>query len=149
MSLKHDATWTLIDTWIKSLEDASPINILFLTHPISTSITSRIKSLELLYTKSSLYRFLLKKGVYPLLLFTTVSGGIGYGLQRTYTRSTKLVLNLLGVLYPTWACWKLIKQRASEKGEQEEEQLKSWLTYWMIFGSFQGRWLKEKEVGFR
>jgi hypothetical protein len=136
MSLKHDSTFQLIDNWIKSIEDNSPINVSFLTQPISSSITCRVKTLETLYNKSAIYRFLLKKGVYPLILFSTVSGGIGYGLHKSYSRSTKLVLNLLGVLYPTYTCWQLIKEKGNAGNV---EQLKSWLTYWMIFGLFQGK----------
>ncbi|KAI7907202.1 TB2/DP1, HVA22 family-domain-containing protein [Cokeromyces recurvatus] len=134
MSLKHDETSTLIEKYINSLNKKAPINISFITQPLTIAITSRIRSLEQIYGKLSIYRYLMKKGVYPFLLFTTLTGSIGYGLQRTYTRSTKLVLNLLGVLYPTYCCWRLVKNQI---GDQQIESLKAWLTYWMIFGFFQ------------
>jgi len=134
MSLKQDKTSKIIEKCIAAVDANAPINISFITQPISKACVDRIKALEKIYSQSKLYQFLIKKGVYPTLLFSAVSGGVGYGVYRTYHRSTKLVLNLLGVVYPTYCCWHLVKSQSDE----QEEQLKSWLTYWMIFGSFQG-----------
>lgn len=136
MSIKHDETYKVMENWLKSVGDSSPINISFVTGSINTTIVARIKALELIYTKSSIYSFLLKKGVYPCFLFSMVSTAIAYGAQRTYSRSTNLVLHLLGVLYPSWRCWQLIK---SNDKKNNSDELKAWLTYWMIFGSFQGK----------
>lgn len=133
MSLKQDNTSKIIEKCIAVIDANAPINISFVTQPISKACVDRIKSLEKIYSQSKLYRFLIRKGVYPTLLFSAVSGSIGYGAYRTYNRSTKLVLNLLGVIYPTYRCWHLVKSQL----HGQEEQLKSWLTYWMIFGSFQ------------
>ncbi|CAO0792564.1 unnamed protein product [Mucor circinelloides] len=133
MSLKQDKTSKIIEKCIAAVDANAPINISFITQPISKACVDRIKALEKIYSQSKLYQFLIKKGVYPTLLFSAVSGGVGYGVYRTYHRSTKLVLNLLGVVYPTYCCWHLVKSQSDE----QEEQLKSWLTYWMIFGSFQ------------
>ncbi|KAL9547006.1 hypothetical protein MBANPS3_006379 [Mucor bainieri] len=134
MSLKQDKTSKVIEKCIAAIDANAPINISFITQPISKACVDRIKSLEKLYNQSKLYRFLISKGVYPTLLFSAVSGGVGYSAYRTYNRSTKFVLNMLGVVYPTYCCWHLVK---SQLHGQQEEQLKSWLTYWMIFGSFQ------------
>lgn len=134
MSLKQDNTSKIIEKCIAAIDANAPINISFITQPISKACVDRIKSLEKIYSQSKLYQFLIKKGVYPTLLFSAVSGSVGYGAYRTYHRSTKLVLNLLGVIYPTYCCWHLVKSQL----HGQEEQLKSWLTYWMIFGSFQG-----------
>ncbi|KAF1803820.1 TB2/DP1, HVA22 family-domain-containing protein [Mucor lusitanicus] len=133
MSLKQDNTSKIIEKCIAAIDANAPINISFITQPISKACVDRIKSLEKIYSQSKLYQFLIKKGVYPTLLFSAVSGSVGYGAYRTYHRSTKLVLNLLGVIYPTYCCWHLVKSQL----HGQEEQLKSWLTYWMIFGSFQ------------
>lgn len=138
MSLKQDKTSKIIEQFITAIEANAPINISFITHPVSIAFVDRIKSLEEVYSQSRLYRFLIKKGVYPALLFSTVSSGVSYSVYRAYNRSTKLVLNLLGVVYPTYCCWHLVKSRQNE----QEEQLKSWLTYWMIFGLFQGKKLQ-------
>lgn len=134
MSLKQDKTSKIIERCIAAIDANAPINISFVTQPISKACVDRIKSLERIYSQSKLYQFLIRKGVYPTLLFSAVSGGVGFGAYRTYHRSTKLVLNLLGVVYPTYCCWHLVKSQL----HGQEEQLKSWLTYWMIFGSFQG-----------
>ncbi|GAA5806816.1 hypothetical protein MFLAVUS_000164 [Mucor flavus] len=135
MSIKHDKTWQLVESLLKSLSDRSPINISFITHPIDTALVTRIKALEQIYTKSTIYSFLIKKGIYPIVLFTLVTSSIGYGVQRTYSRSTQLFIHLVGVLYPAWQSWQLIKN----KKQDDTNELKSWLTYWMIFGSFQGK----------
>ncbi|KAG2228406.1 hypothetical protein INT48_001414 [Thamnidium elegans] len=117
MSIKHDKTWQLLEALLKTLSDSSPINISFITHPIDTALVTRIKALEQIYTNS-----------------------IGYGVQRTYSRSTQLFIHLVGVLYPAWQSWQLIKN----KKQDDTNELKSWLTYWMIFGSFQvlDHWMK-------
>lgn len=135
MSIKHEKTWQLVESLLKSLSDRSPINISFITHPIDTALVTRIKALEQIYTKSTIYSFLIKRGIYPIVLFTLVTSSIGYGVQRTYSRSTQLFIHLVGVLYPAWQSWQLIKN----KKQDDTNELKSWLTYWMIFGSFQGK----------
>lgn len=132
MSLKRNSTHELLEILLKSIQDTSPINIQFITQPISDILSTRIQTLETWYGKSRLYGFLVRRGVYPIVLFTAVTGTLVYGIQRAYSRSTKLVLNLLGVIYPTWRCWRLLKQ-----AETDTTELKSWLTYWLIFGSFQ------------
>ncbi|KAK4510743.1 V-type proton ATPase subunit G [Mucor velutinosus] len=133
MSLKQDKTSKIIEKCIATIDANAPINISFITQPISKACVDRIKSLEKIYSQSKIYQFLIRKGVYPTLLFSAVSGGVGYGAYRTYHRSTRLALNLLGVVYPTYCCWHLVKSQL----HGQEEQLRSWLTYWMIFGSFQ------------
>ncbi|KAI8081053.1 TB2/DP1, HVA22 family-domain-containing protein [Thamnidium elegans] len=140
MSIKHDKTWQLLEALLKTLSDSSPINISFITHPIDTALVTRIKALEQIYTKSTIYSFLIKRGIYPIVLFTLVTSSIGYGVQRTYSRSTQLFIHLVGVLYPAWQSWQLIKN----KKQDDTNELKSWLTYWMIFGSFQvlDHWMK-------
>lgn len=135
MSFKQDKTSKIIEKFITAIDAKAPINISFITQPISKAFVDRIKSLEKVYSQSRLYQFLIKKGIYPTLLFSTVSGSVSYGAYLTYNRSTKLVLNLLGVVYPTYCCWHLVKSQLNG----QEEQLKSWLTYWIIFGSFQGK----------
>lgn len=135
MSIKRDATHELIQKLLRSIQDKAPINVEYITEPTSTIITTRIQSLEYYYKKSSIYNYLLKLGVYPIVLFTLVTTSLTFGIKKTYTNNTKLVLNLLGVVYPAWCCWHILKDN-SIKGE---ERLKSWLTYWMIFGSFQGK----------
>lgn len=136
MSIKRDETWKLIDKWIASVNHASPINIAFLTEPVSEAITRRIRSLESAYQRYSVYRFLIDKGVYPVIMFSSVSGALAFAGRRSYQKWTPLVLHLVGVVYPTYCCWQLVK---AKQLENQEEQLKSWLTYWMMFGSFQGK----------
>jgi hypothetical protein len=133
MSLKHDDTSQLIERWVKTLNHKLPINISFLSEPLTLAITARIKTLENIYGRSRVYQFLIRKGVYPIIMFGTVSSALTYSAHRAYTRSTQLVIHLVGVLYPAYCCWQLVKAK-----HDEPEELKSWLTYWMIFGSFQG-----------
>ncbi|KAI8982355.1 hypothetical protein BDF20DRAFT_912528 [Mycotypha africana] len=147
MSKRKNKTSEVIDKWTTAINNYSPINVTFLTHPINKALNERIRSLETLYEKSSVYRFLIRQGVHPLLLFITVSTSIGYGLQRSYQKSSKLVLQLVGVVYPTYCCWKLLKGNKAAIGSHcngssithtdKNEQLMSWLTYWVIFGAFQ------------
>lgn len=134
MSIKHDDTSELIERWVKTINNKLPINISFLSEPITSAITDRIKTLETIYGRSRLYQFLIRKGVYPIVLFTTISSALTYSAHRAYSRSTQFVIHLVGVLYPTYCCWKLVKAT----NQHQDEQLQSWLTYWMIFGSFQG-----------
>lgn len=122
-----------MEDWLESLNERAPINISYITRSINTMVVARIKTLEVIYSRSWVYRFLLKKGVYPFVLFSLLTTAIGYGAVRTYSRSTHLVLQLVGVLYPSWQCWQLIQEK-----EMDGDQLKAWLTYWMMFGSFQG-----------
>jgi hypothetical protein len=136
MSIKRDETWQLIDTWIASVNRVSPINITFLTEPVNEAITQRIQSLESMYQRFSAYRFLINKGVYPIVLFSSVSGALAYAGHKSYQKWTPLVLHLMGVVYPTYCCWRLVK---AKQLTNKEEDLKSWLTYWMMFGSFQGK----------
>lgn len=134
MSIKHDDTSKLIESWVKTLSDKLPINISFISDPITLAITSRIKTIESIYGRSRVYQYLICKGVYPLVLFTTVSGALGYSAHRAYNKSTQMVIHLVGVVYPTYCCWQLVKSKRNE-----EEELRSWLTYWMLFGCFQGK----------
>ncbi|KAI8644593.1 TB2/DP1, HVA22 family-domain-containing protein [Parasitella parasitica] len=133
MSFKHDKTSKVIEKCTAAIDASAPINISFITRPITSALVDHIKSLEEVYSRSRLYQFLVRKGVYPTFLFSAVSGGVGYGVYRTYYRKTKLTLNLLGVVYPAYCCWQLVKSQLNG----QDEKLKSWLTYWIIFGSFQ------------
>lgn len=147
MSLKHDDTSQLIESWVKRLNNKLPINISFISEPVTIAITNRIKTLEEIYGRSRVYQFLIRKGVYPVLLFTAISSALTYSAHRAYNRSTQLVIHLVGVLYPTYCCWKLVKST----NHVDDQQLKSWITYWMIFGSFQGKqrrilMLKNKDI---
>ncbi|CEP07260.1 hypothetical protein [Parasitella parasitica] len=130
----HDKASKIVELCINAIDASAPINISFFTQPVSKAVVDRIKAMEDVYSQSRLYQFLLKKGVYPTLLFSIASGAVSYGAYHIYSRSTKLTLNLLGVVYPTYRCWHLVK---SQLNNGQEEQLKSWLTYWVIFGSFQ------------
>ncbi|KAG1143163.1 hypothetical protein G6F37_010207 [Rhizopus arrhizus] len=122
----------IIDIWFRSLEDKSPINLCFLTQPLSRAIVGRIETLEKAYHRVIVYRFLIRNRIHPLVLFVVVTSGLGYLSARMYKRSTRLVLTLVGVVYPLCRSWKCIRQRV-----KDEEEICKWLTYWMAFGCFQ------------
>ncbi|KAI8138587.1 TB2/DP1, HVA22 family-domain-containing protein [Fennellomyces sp. T-0311] len=128
------ATSTAIEHVLESVNRSSPINLEFVTRPFGKASITRIRSLETIYAKSRLFRFLVRKGVNPILLFVSLSAGIAGGLRRFYKQSTQLALTLLGVVYPAWKCWQLVKE---QEGMGQEREYKSWLTYWMIYGTFQ------------
>ncbi|CAO3678285.1 unnamed protein product [Rhizopus stolonifer] len=102
-----------------------------MTQPLSESIVGRLNTLEEIYGRFILYRFLNRK-IHPVLLLMVISSGLTYLGARVYRQSTKLVLTLVGVIYPLCRSWKLIQQQ-----DKEEDQVNGWLTYWMAFGSFQ------------
>ncbi|KAG1448296.1 hypothetical protein G6F46_011249 [Rhizopus delemar] len=122
----------IIDIWFRSLEDKSPINLCFLTQPLSKAIVGRIETLEKAYHRVIVYRFLIRSRIHPLVLFVVVTSGLGYLSARMYKRSTRLVLILVGAVYPLCRSWKCIRQRV-----KDEEEICKWLTYWMAFGCFQ------------
>ena len=130
------ATSSAIERVLDSVNRSSPINLEFVTRPFGKASIARIQSLELIYAKSRLFRFLVSKGVNPILLFVSLSAGIAGGLRRFYKQSTQLALTLLGVVYPAWKCWQLVKE---QNGLEQEREYKSWLTYWLIYGTFQGK----------
>ncbi|GAB5592318.1 hypothetical protein Unana1_07218 [Umbelopsis nana] len=123
------------------LERMAPINLMFLTRPINDMTVTRIKQLESFYSYSRFIRFLLRKGVHPIGLFTVSTAALALVVRRLYRRSTYLVINTLGVAYPAWRCLKLIRQAElqTKPSEQQQniEEYKSWLTYWLLYGSLQ------------
>ncbi|KAI9491431.1 TB2/DP1, HVA22 family-domain-containing protein [Zychaea mexicana] len=148
------ATSSAIERFLESLNRQSPINLEFLTRPFGKASISRVHSLETIYAQSRLFRFLVRKGVNPILLFVSLTAGIAGGVRRFYKQSTRLALNLVGVVYPAWQCWRLVKEQQQQQEEEVEEQAthgssssssaverereyKSWLTYWIIYGTFQ------------
>lgn len=138
MSMKHDKTWQLLETLLTKLSTSSPINMSFLLRPIHSTCIRRIKALEELYSTFPVYNFFLSRlGIYPIILFTIVSCSLALTAQRAYARSTQLVIHLVAVLYPTFQTWQLIKN----KNQDDIHRLKSWLTYWLLFGSFQGKYI--------
>ena len=131
----HEEASSIIDRWFRAIEDQSPINLCFMTRPISRSMLGRIETLEGIYNRNIIYRFLIRK-IHPVIVFLSLTTSLSYLATRLYRRSTRLVLTLVGVLYPIQRSWNLIRQR-----EGTTEELNSWLTYWMIYGSFQGYYL--------
>lgn len=126
-------------SWIEKLNRRSPINLRLFTVPFCKASVKRISSLESFYAQSSIIRFLLRKGFPPVLLFLGTTSGIIWFLKRFYLRNRYLALNCLGVLYPTWRCWKLVKQLDTHGEPMEQiKECKSWLAYWMVYGSLQG-----------
>ncbi|KAI9299571.1 hypothetical protein BJ944DRAFT_48034 [Cunninghamella echinulata] len=125
--------------WIEKLNKRSPINLRLFTVPFCKATVKRISSLESFYAQSSIIRFLLRKGFPPVLLFLSTTSGMVWFLKRFYLRNKYLAINCLGVLYPTWRCWQLVK-RLDTHGEPMEQikECKSWLAYWMVYGSLQG-----------
>ncbi|KAG1461258.1 hypothetical protein G6F56_005766 [Rhizopus delemar] len=106
----------LVQSWFRSLEDKSPINLCLMTQPLSESIVGRLNTLEKLYGRFILYRFLNRK-IHPVLLLVVVSSGLTYLGARVYRQSTKLVLTLVGVIYPLCRSWKLIRQQDKEEDQ--------------------------------
>ncbi|KAI8393524.1 TB2/DP1, HVA22 family-domain-containing protein [Radiomyces spectabilis] len=49
-------------------------------------------------------------------------------------RSTSLFIAVLGVAYPAWRCWHLVKQHENEQTIEHLQDCKGWVTYWIIFG---------------
>ncbi|KAI9274709.1 TB2/DP1, HVA22 family-domain-containing protein [Phascolomyces articulosus] len=131
------ATSSAIERLLDALNRQSPINLEFITRPFNKAFNGRVYSLELIYAKSRLFRFLVRKGVNPILLFVSLTAGMAGALRRFYKESSQLALNLLGVVYPAWQCWQLVKEQHTHDNIQREREYKSWLTYWMIYGTFQ------------
>ncbi|KAI7860858.1 TB2/DP1, HVA22 family-domain-containing protein [Circinella umbellata] len=139
---RFHATSSAIEQLLDTLNRQSPINLEFITRPLNKAFNSRVYSLETIYAKSRIFRLLVRKGVNPILLFVSLTAGMAGGLRRFYKQSTQLALNLLGVVYPAWKCWQLVKEQSDQQqqpldGVNREREYKSWLTYWMIYGTFQ------------
>jgi hypothetical protein len=137
------ATSTAVHNTIMKLERMAPINLMFLTRPINNVTVTRIKQLESFYACSRLIRFLLRKGVHPIGLFTVSTAALALVVRRLYRRSSYLIINVLGVAYPSWRCLQLIRQAEagtppSSTEKDNVDELKSWLTYWLLYGSLQG-----------
>ncbi|KAI8584375.1 hypothetical protein K450DRAFT_219546 [Umbelopsis ramanniana AG] len=132
------ATSTAVHNTIMNLEKMAPINLMFITRPIDDMTVTRIKQLESFYACSRFTRFLLRKGVHPIGLFTVSTAALALVVRRLYRRSSYLMINTLGVAYPTWRCLKLIRQAEAKSPEEANiDELKSWLTYWLLYGSLQ------------
>ncbi|CAO3587602.1 unnamed protein product [Absidia cylindrospora] len=73
-----------------------------------------------------------------MLLFLGTTSSIAWLLRRLYTRHRYLALNSLGVLYPAWRCWHLVK-KLDTLGEPLDQlkECKTWLAYWLLYGSLQ------------
>lgn len=134
------ATSLAIERFTDKLNRRSPINLRLVTLPVCKASVNRIHSLELFYNQSKLFRFLLRRGLPPIFLFLGTTTGLAWLLRRFYTQHRYLALNSLGVLYPAWRCWHLVK-RLDTHGEPMEQlqECKSWLTYWILYGSLQGK----------
>ncbi|KAG2183076.1 hypothetical protein INT44_006057, partial [Umbelopsis vinacea] len=132
------ATSTAVHNTIMNFEKMAPINLMFITRPIDDMTVARIKQLESFYACSRITRFLLRKGVHPIGLFTVSTAALALVVRRLYRRSSYLMINTLGVAYPTWRCLQLIRQaEAKSLDEANIGELKSWLTYWLLYGSLQ------------
>jgi hypothetical protein len=135
------ATSTAIENAIKRVEMMAPINLTFFTRPMNDMTVTRIKQLESLYACSRIIRFLLRKGVNPIGLFTVSTAALALAVRRLYRQSSYLIINTLGVAYPTWQCLKLIRQadiQTKTSKQMNADEYKSWLTYWLLYGSLQG-----------
>lgn len=126
-----------VQSLLDKFNRSSPINLEFLTKPIANATVCRVHAIESFYAKSRVIRFLVRKGVPPMLLFLGLSAGGVVAIRRFYKEQTYLALNLLGVVYPAWRCWQLVKEIQPEHDRQDE--YKAWLTYWMLYGSMQGK----------
>ncbi|KAF7727481.1 hypothetical protein EC973_007459 [Apophysomyces ossiformis] len=147
---RYHATSNAIEQWITQINRRAPVNLEFITDPLCKASAYRIRSLEDFYARSRIFRFLIRKGVNPTLLFLGTSTGLALALKRLYSRSTYLTLNIVGVLYPAWRCWHLVK--AYDQEDQAEEntietlrECKSWLTYWILYGCIQGEHLRQQQ----
>jgi hypothetical protein len=134
------ATSLAIERFTDKLNRRSPINLRLVTLPLCKASVNRIQSLEMFYTQSKLFRFLLRKGLPPIFLFLGTTTGLAWLLRRFYTQHRYLALNSLGVLYPAWRCWHLVKRLDTHGDPMEQlQECKSWLTYWLLYGSLQGK----------
>ncbi|ORX50242.1 hypothetical protein DM01DRAFT_1384945 [Hesseltinella vesiculosa] len=132
------ATSLLIQQWLVTLNRRSPINLRLFTLPIGKATIQRLVALESLYGRSAILSFLLRRGVPPVPLFLGASATLAWLLKRLYTRHQYLSINAVGVLYPAWRCWHLVKQLDTQGPPLEQiKECKSWLTYWMLYGSLQ------------
>ncbi|ORZ16898.1 TB2/DP1, HVA22 family-domain-containing protein [Absidia repens] len=132
------ATSLAVERFTDKINRGSPINIRPVTLPICKASTKRIHSLESFYIQSRFFRFLLRKGLPPVLLFLGTTSSIAWLLRRFYSRHRYLALNSLGVLYPAWRCWHLVK-KLDTLGEPLDQlkECKTWLAYWLLYGSLQ------------
>ncbi|KAG0190271.1 hypothetical protein DFQ28_002278 [Apophysomyces sp. BC1034] len=144
---RYHATSTTIQRWITQINRRSPINLEFFTDPLCKASAHRVRSVEDFYIRSRVFRFLIRKGVNPVLLFLSTSAGLILALRRLYTRSTYLTLNIVGVMYPAWRCWHLVKEFEQEDHADKTidtlRECKSWLTYWILYGCIQDAWAND------
>ncbi|KAL0088073.1 TB2/DP1, HVA22 family-domain-containing protein [Phycomyces blakesleeanus] len=127
------ATSTLLTRWVDTVNQQSPIHLALISLPITRPCVFRLRSLEDVYAKSALFRFLIRKGLPPVPLFLSTTAAAAWAMKRSYDHSRFLVVQIVGTLYPLWKCWQLVKQT----DHQEPDTYKAWLTYWMIYGVFQ------------
>lgn len=136
------ATSIAVENAFKRVETMAPINLTFFTRPMNDMTVTRIKQLESLYACSRITRFLLRKGVHPIGLFTVSTAALALAVRRLYRQSSYLIINTLGVAYPTWQCLRLIRQTEGQPNSSTQmnaDEYKSWLTYWLLYGSLQGK----------
>ncbi|KAG2184870.1 hypothetical protein INT43_000783 [Umbelopsis isabellina] len=134
------ATSIAVENAIKRVETMAPINLTFFTRPMNDMTVTRIKQLESLYACSRITRFLLRKGVHPIGLFTVSTAALALAVRRLYRQSSYLIINTLGVAYPTWQCLKLLRkteEQPNPSAQMNADEYKSWLTYWLLYGSLQ------------
>lgn len=134
------ATSIAVENAFKRVETMAPINLTFFTRPMNDMTVTRIKQLESLYACSRITRFLLRKGVHPIGLFTVSTAALALAVRRLYRQSSYLIINTLGVAYPTWQCLRLIRQTEGQPNSSTQmnaDEYKSWLTYWLLYGSLQ------------
>ncbi|RCH93989.1 hypothetical protein CU097_014109, partial [Rhizopus azygosporus] len=68
----HEEASSIIDRWFHAIEDQSPINLCFMTRPISRSMLDRIETLERIYNRTIIYRFLIRK-IHPVIVFFSLT----------------------------------------------------------------------------
>ncbi|KAI8992273.1 hypothetical protein BDB01DRAFT_847664 [Pilobolus umbonatus] len=146
----HEETSQIIEDFIHSIDQSAPINLSFITQPISKAITDRIRSIETLYDRFLPYRFLKEKGIHPVILFLSFSGTLSLGMRRIYSKHTHIVITSVGVFYPAQRCWKIIKDINETNQLHQLQEMKSWLTYWLLFGSIQvlDTWMEKDLIPF-
>lgn len=137
-SSTYYATSVAIERLVLRLNQASPINLEFFTFPVAKACIRRVHSLESYYARFRLFRFLIRKGVHPILLFASVSAGWVVCARRFYMHSRPLALSLFGVVYPVWRCWSLIRRQENHVSPDTLGEYKMWLTYWILYGSLEG-----------
>ncbi|KAI8059522.1 hypothetical protein BC940DRAFT_313625 [Gongronella butleri] len=134
------ATSLSVQRLLDTLNRRSPINLRLLTVPLGKAAVKRLLAVEAFYGRSTLFRFLLRRGVPPVPLFLAASASLAWLLKRFYTHQKPLALNALGVAYPAYRCWHLVKRLDTHGHPMDQiKEAKSWLAYWMLYGSLQGK----------